>query len=71
VALNGAGILPEFQGRGGNALLYVQLERAVRESQFETAELPQVAESAVRMRADLERLGAREIKRHRVYGRAV
>jgi len=22
VALNGAGILPEFQGRGGNALLY-------------------------------------------------
>lgn len=71
VALNGAGILPEYQGQGGNALLYVQIERAVRESQFQTAELPQVAETAVKMRADLERLGARPIKRHRVYARDV
>ncbi len=71
VALNGAGILPEHQGRGGNALLYVQIERAVRQSQFRTAELPQVAETAVKMRADLERLGARPIKRHRVFARDV
>ncbi len=69
VALNGAGILPDHQGHGGNALLYVQIERAVRESQFQSAELPQVAETAVKMRADLERLGAREIKRHRVFAR--
>jgi hypothetical protein len=69
VALNGAGILPEHQGHGGNAMLYVQIERAVRESRFRTAELPQVAETAVKMRADLERLGARPIKRHRVFGR--
>jgi hypothetical protein len=71
VALNGAGILPEYQGRGGNALLYTQIERAVRSSSFEDAELPQVAESAKRMRRDLERLGARAIKVHRVYGRDV
>ena len=66
VALNGAGILPQYQGRGGNALLYTQIEHAVRDSQFETAELPQVAETATRMAADLQRLGARPIKRHRV-----
>lgn len=69
VALNGAGILPAHQGRGGNALLYVQIERAVRDSRFQTAELPQVAETATKMRADLERLGARPIKRHRVFAR--
>ena len=69
VALNGAGIVPEHRGRGGNALLYVQIEHAVRASQFHTAELPQVAETAVKMRADLEKLGAREIKRHRVFAR--
>ena len=69
VALNGAGIVPEFQGRGGNALLYVQIERAIRESGFEEAELPQVAETATRMRRDLERLGARPLKTHRVYAR--
>jgi ribosomal protein S18 acetylase RimI-like enzyme len=69
VALNGAGILPEYQGRGGNALLYMQIERAVREGGFTRAELPQVANSATRMRADLERLGAVPIKTHRVYQR--
>lgn len=67
VALNGAGILPEYQGRGGNALLYTQIERAVRASSVEEAELPQVAESAFRMRGDIERLGAKAIKTHRVY----
>lgn len=69
VALNGAGILPEYQGRGGNALLYVQIERAIRESRAEWAELPQVAETATRMRQDLARLGARPLKTHRVYTR--
>ncbi len=69
VALNGAGIVPQHQGRGGNALLYTQIERAVRASRFRTAELPQVAETAVKMRSDLERLGARPIKRHRVFAR--
>jgi hypothetical protein len=71
VALNGAGIVPEYQGRGGNALLYTQIERAIRASHFEEAELPQVAESATRMRSDLARLGARPLKTHRVYSRAL
>jgi hypothetical protein len=71
VALNGAGIVPEYQGRGGNALLYTQIERAIRESQFTDAELPQVAETAVKMRSDLAHLGAQPLKTHRVYGRAV
>ena len=69
VALNGAGILPEYRGVGGNALLYTEIERAIREGGFERAELPQVAETAVRMRRDLSRLAAKEIKRHRVYER--
>ncbi len=69
IALNGAGIVPEYQGRGGNALLYTQIERAIRASHFEEAELPQVAETATRMRRDLARLGARPLKTHRVYAR--
>jgi hypothetical protein len=71
VALNGAGIVPEHQGRGGNALLYTQIERAIRAARFDHAELPQVAETATRMRRDLELLGARPLKTHRVYTRAV
>ncbi len=71
VALNGAGILPEFQGRGGNALLYSEMEKTVREYGFEHADLTQVAESAVQMRQDLVNVGGVPYKNHRVYRRGL
>jgi hypothetical protein len=67
IALNGAGVLPEFQGRGGNALMYVELEKTLKNYQFEHAELTQVAESAVNMRHDLVSIGGKPYKNHRVY----
>ncbi len=67
VAVNGAGVLPEFQGRGGNALLYSEMEKTLRASGFKHADLTQVAESAVQMRHDLESLGGVAYKNHRVY----
>ena len=69
VALNGAGILPQFQGRGGNALLYSEIDKTVREFGFLHADLTQVAETAVQMRRDLENLGGKPYKTHRVYTR--
>jgi GNAT superfamily N-acetyltransferase len=69
VALNGAGILPEFQGRGGNALLYAEMERTVKDFGFEHADLTQVADTAVQMRSDLVNLGGKLYKTHRVYER--
>ncbi len=71
VALNGAGILPEFQGHGGNALLYSEMEKTIREFHFLHADLTQVAETAVQMRRDLVNLGGKPYKNHRVYGRAL
>lgn len=67
LSLNGAGILPEFQGRGGNALLYAEMENALNNFHFTEAELTQVAESAVQMRRDLVNLGGQPYKNHRVY----
>ena len=69
VSLNGAGILPEFQGHGGNALLYSEMEKTIREFGFLHADLTQVAESAVDMRHDLENVGGKTYKNHRVYHR--
>jgi hypothetical protein len=69
VALNGAGILPEFQGRGGNALLYAEMEKTVKDFGFEHADLTQVADTAVQMRSDLVNLGGKLYKTHRVYVR--
>jgi len=67
VALNGAGVLPQFHGRGGNALLYSEMEKTIHEFGFKHADLTQVAESAVQMRRDLENVGGVPYKNHRVY----
>ncbi len=67
VALNGAGILPEYHGRGGNAVLYAEMEKTVREAGFQHAEFTQIAESAVQMRQDVMRIGGQLYKNHRVY----
>jgi hypothetical protein len=71
VSLNGVGILPEFQGRGGNALMYSEMEKTIHEFNFRHADLTQVAESAEQMRSDLINVGAVPYKNHRVYTRDI
>lgn len=71
LALNGAGLVPEFHGVGGNALLYSEMEKSIREQGFAHADLTQVAETAVQMRHDLENVGGRLYKNHRVYRLAI
>lgn len=68
VAVNGMGILPEFQGHGGNALLYYAMgETLLNFGQFVHVEMTQVAETTEQMRADLKNLNGVEYKDHRVY----
>jgi GNAT superfamily N-acetyltransferase len=68
IAFNGVGILPEYQGLGGNAIMYSELEKSMNQNnQFEHYELTQVAETAVQMRKDLKNLGVQFYKNHRVY----
>ena len=68
VAGNGMGILPEFQGSGGNALLYYEMGKTLLEfRQFQFVEMTQVAETTKQMRADLKNLNGREYKNHRVF----
>jgi len=68
VSVNGMGILPEFQGHGGNALLYYAMGNTLLEfKQFAHVEMTQVAETTEQMRADLKNLNGVEYKNHRVY----
>jgi hypothetical protein len=72
VSGNGMGILPEFQGKGGNALLYYEMGRTVFGfNQFEHVEMTQVAETTHQMRADLKNLKGVEYKNHRVYRKSI
>jgi len=68
ISLNGVGVLPQYQGRGGNYLMMAEMVQTVNEfKQFVHAELTQVAETAVQMRRDLENVGGKAYKNHRVY----
>jgi hypothetical protein len=67
VVANGIGILPEFQKRGGNALLYSEIVRTFKAAGFRRYEMTQIAESAVKMRSDLVKIGGVPHKNHRVY----
>lgn len=72
VSMNGAGVLPEYHGRGGNALLYSEMKKTVSTGfKFDDVELTQVAETTKMMRKDLENLGGKPYKNHRVYHRDI
>ncbi len=72
VSGNGMGVLPEFQGTGGNALLYYEMAKTVLGmNQFEHVEMTQVAETTRQMRADLKNLNGVEYKNHRVYHKSI
>jgi len=73
VSGNGVGILPEFQGNGGNALLYSEIGKTIfnRPYHFTFVEMTQVAETTHQMRADLKNLNGIEYKNHRVYKKMI
>ena len=72
VSGNGMGVLPEFQGVGGNALLYYEMGKTMLDfKQFQFVEMTQVAETTRQMRADLKNLNGVEYKNHRVYRKVI
>jgi hypothetical protein len=71
VSVNGMGIVEDYYGRGGNALLYSEMEKTVKSRGFKYAEFTQVAETTQQMRNDLITLGGKEYKNHRVYKKSI
>jgi len=67
--INGAGILPEYQRLGGNAVLYHTLERTANTGRFRFAEMTQIADTTSLMLADMQTLGGSVYKVHRLYRR--
>jgi GNAT superfamily N-acetyltransferase len=67
ISLNGVGVLPQYHGRGGNALMYYEMEKTLLEYGYDHTELTQVAETAVQMRKDLITSGGDPYKNHRIF----
>jgi len=71
ISFNGVGVLPEFHGRGGNALMFSEIYETANAFKFEHGELTQIAETATQMRKDLENLGVTPHKNHRIYSKKI
>jgi hypothetical protein len=64
--LNGAGILAPYRGLGVNAILYVEMEKTIKQGHFQHADLVQMEESVLTL-ADTKTMGGRVYKVHRIY----
>jgi hypothetical protein len=66
--INGAGLIPEYRGSGGMAILYSEMFKSARESgQFKHAEVVQIGMENEAMQRDLENFGIEFYKTHRTY----
>jgi hypothetical protein len=69
VNINGVGMLPRYQGMGGNAILYTELEKSIHAFGFKHMDIVQVNETNFESFNDMEAIGVQWYKRHRSYKR--
>ena len=67
VNINGIGLLPDYQGLGGNAILYTELQKTIRAYGFEHIDVVQVDEKNLKSYRDMVALGVEWYKKHRHY----
>lgn len=69
VNINGAGMIEQYRGLGGTALLFSEMEKSIREGGFAHADLVQIGTDNERMQRELRDLGVDFYKTHRLYRR--
>lgn len=66
--MNGMGIVPEYQGMGGPALLYAELYYTLQDNtQYDHADWVQVSENNPRILNELKQFGVEFYKTHHIY----
>jgi hypothetical protein len=72
INVNGAGLLPDYRGSGGTAILYSEMFKSVTENpRYRHAEVVQIGLENENMQRDLENFGIDFYKTHRTYCRAL
>jgi hypothetical protein len=67
INVNGAGIISEFRGMGGTAILFNEMAKSVREGRYIHADLVQIGMENERMQRELSTFGIDFYKMHRIY----
>jgi hypothetical protein len=72
ININGAGLLPEYRGSGGTAILYSEMFKSVSENpRYKHAEVVQIGVENENMQREMENFGIDFYKMHRTYSRAL
>ena len=72
ININGAGLLPEYRGSGGTAILYSEMFKSVTENpRYRHAEVVQIGIENENMQREMEHFGIDFYKMHRTYERAL
>lgn len=70
ININGAGLLPEYRGSGGTAILYSEMFKSVSENpRYRHAEVVQIGVENGNMQREMENFGMDFYKMHRTYSR--
>ena len=73
IDINGAGILPQYQGRGVDAIMMAELWHVLNDGkkQYRLAEICQVNEANDKMQKEMATVGVSFDKRHRIFRRRI
>lgn len=67
INVNGAGILEEYRGLGGTAILFSEMEKSILEGNFQHADLVQIGTENEKMQREVASLGIDFYKSHKIY----
>ena len=72
ININGAGLLPEYRGSGGTAILFSEMFKSVSENpRYKHAEVVQIGVENENMQREMENFGIDFYKMHRTYRRSL
>jgi len=71
ININGAGIVEDYRGLGGTAILFSEMQKSVVEGNFDHADLVQIGVDNEKMQLELRRLGIDFYKTHRLYQKSL
>ena len=71
ININGAGIVEQYRGLGGTAILFSEMQKSVLEGGYFHADLVQIGMENDRMQRELQELGIDFYKMHRLYQRTL
>jgi hypothetical protein len=67
ININGTGIIEQYRGLGGTAILFSEMYKSVLEGHFEHADIVQIGNDNERMQNELKNIGIDFYKVHRMY----